>query len=138
MVALSNALPHAIASALVAAKASELVPVFDKISPTGALFAAFLGYNPMQTVLNQVPPDVAASLNSKTIAVLTGMTWFPNAIAPAFMSALNVAFYYNAGLAAVAALTSLLRGKKYVYGLTEEISSVNPSKILHAASARRP
>ncbi len=99
LVALSNALPHSIASALVAAKATQLVPVFDKIPPTGALFAAFLGYNPMRTVLNQLPHDLITSLDSKTVDVLTGTTWFPNAIAPAFMSALNIAFYYNAGLA---------------------------------------
>ena len=124
LVALSNALPHSIASALVAAKAAQLVPVFDKIPPTGALFAAFLGYNPMRTVLNQLPHDLITSLDSKTVDVLTGTTWFPNAIAPAFMAALNIAFYFNAGLAIVAAIVSLLRGKKYVYGLTGEILPV--------------
>jgi hypothetical protein len=133
LVALSNALPHSIASALVAEKATQLVPVFDKIPPTGALFAAFLGYNPMRTVLNQLPHDLIMSLDSKTVDVLTGTTWFPNAIAPAFMSALNIAFYYNAGLAAIAAVASLLRGKKYVYGLTGEMLPVKTpvSKTIH-------
>ena len=78
----------------------------------------------MRTVLNQLPHDLITSLDSKTVDVLTGTTWFPNAIAPAFMAALNIAFYFNAGLAIVAAIVSLLRGKKYVYGLTGEILPV--------------
>ena len=139
LVTLSNVLPQSIASALVAANAAQLVPIFDKISPTGALFAAFLGYNPMRTVLNQLPQDLITSLDNRTVDLLTGTTWFPNAIAPAFMTALNIAFYFNAGLAIVAAMVSLLRGKKYVYGLTGEISSVRTPvlKTVHTGSIRQ-
>jgi EmrB/QacA subfamily drug resistance transporter len=64
------------------------------ISPTGALFATFLGYNPL-------PPAVTA---------IVGNLFFPNAIAPAFMSALQIAFYVGAALSIVAAFASALRG----------------------------
>ena len=74
----------------------------------------------MQTILGQLPSSLTGSISSQTRTVLTGITWFPQAIAPAFMSSLTVAFYFNAGLALLAAATSALRGKKYVYGLEGE------------------
>jgi EmrB/QacA subfamily drug resistance transporter len=117
---LSADLPHSIGSALTSAGASQLAPAFDQIPPTAALFAAFLGYNPMQTFLSQLPHSMTASLSTQTISVLTGMTWFPLAIAPAFMASLNVAFYFNVALAVVAAAASALRGHKYIYGVTRE------------------
>ena len=107
--ALSSSLPGAIATALTNAGASQLIPAFQHVSPTSALFAAFLGYNPVQTLLNSLGP-AAASIPAATRALLTGNTFFPNAIAPAFISALRVAFYIGAILSAIAAVTSALRG----------------------------
>ena len=125
LVALSGSLPHSVNAALVSAGAPQLTSVFDQIPPTTALFAAFLGYNPMQTVLSQLPSSMTGSLSSQTRTVLTGMTWFPHAIAPAFMSSLNVAFYFNVGLALLAAAASALRGKKYVYAPEEEMETIS-------------
>ena len=47
--------------------------------------------------------------------MLFGKTFFPHLILPAFMDGLHLAFYVSAGLAAVAALASLLRGKRYIH-----------------------
>jgi len=47
-----------------------------------------------------------SSLPAATQTYLTGNTFFPTAIAPAFMSALHDAFYIASALTAVAALTS--------------------------------
>jgi hypothetical protein len=80
--------------------------------PTSALFAAFLGYNPMKQLIS---PSVMAALPVATKATLLGNKFFPNTIAPAVMSSLRLAFYISAGMSAVAAAASFLRGKRYVH-----------------------
>ncbi len=108
--ALATGLPGAISTALTHAGAAQLIPAFKNVSPTSALFAAFLGYNPVQTLLNSLPASVASSIPAATKVLLTSNTFFPNAIAPAFISALRVAFYIGAILSGIAAVTSALRG----------------------------
>jgi MFS family permease len=130
--ALSASLPGAISTALTNAGAAQLIPAFQNVSPTSALFAAFLGYNPVQTLLNALPASVAASIPATTKAILTGNTFFPNAIAPAFISALRVAFYIGAILSAVAAVTSALRGN------AKPVRKVTETKIQEPATATAP
>jgi len=82
------------------------------LPPTGALFAAFLGYNPMKTL---IPAAALQSLPAASQALLLGKTFFPNLIAGPFDYGLRIAFSISVGLAIVAALASLLRGKRYIY-----------------------
>jgi len=86
------------------------------LPPIGVLFAAFLGYNPMQSL---VPASVAAHLSAQTQATLFGKAFFPHLILPAVINGLHLAFYVSAGMALVAALASLLRGKRYIHGEEE-------------------
>jgi hypothetical protein len=58
---------------------------------------------------------MAASLPLSTINILEGQTFFPNAIASPFMTALTQAFIIGAVLCFIAAVFSALRGGKYVY-----------------------
>ena len=121
LLTLSGSLPGYLATAAAAAGAPQLgTSVFRQIAPTSALFAAFLGYNPMQTILNSLPASLTSTLSAGVVATLTGKSWFPNAFAPAFMSSLRVAIYINAALAYTAALASVVRGKRYIYGLEPE------------------
>ncbi|MFG1501950.1 MAG: MFS transporter [Cuniculiplasma divulgatum] len=117
ILALSTNLPHYFNIALTSANASGLATYLDKIPPTSAIFSAFLGYNPMQTILSQIPSSYLSSLNlsSATIATLESNTWFPLALAPAMMHSLRDSFYIGAILSVVAAILSLLRGKKYYH-----------------------
>ncbi len=115
VLSLSQGLPTAFTSSLTTAGAPQLIPYFTALSPTESLFSAFLGYNPVASIITQLPHSVATSLSAQTVNVLTGLQWFPNAIAKSFMSSLHMAFYVGAGLAIVAAITSLLRGKKYIH-----------------------
>jgi EmrB/QacA subfamily drug resistance transporter len=110
LIALASSLPGALASAVTNAGAPQLAPVFQNIPPTNALFAAFLGYNPVASILGVLPPSAVSSIPQSTRTYLTGQTFFPNAIAPAFMSALRITFYIGAALSIVAAVASLLRG----------------------------
>jgi MFS family permease len=83
------------------------------LPPIGVLFAAFLGYNPMQSL---VPPAVAQHLSAHTQTLIFGKAFFPHLILPAFMDGLRVAFYVSAALSLIAAIASLLRGKRYIHG----------------------
>jgi MFS family permease len=114
LAALSSSLPGALASAVQAAGAPQLASVFMKLPPTGALFAAFLGYNPVGSVLASLPSSAVASIPQATQTYLTSNTFFPTAIAPAFMSALQVTFYIGGALSVVAAAVSFMRGRGYV------------------------
>ena len=123
LIALAASLPGAIGSALAAANVPQLAAAFQNIPPTNALFAAFLGINPMKSAL--AASGAASSLPSSTYSYLTGNSFFPTAIAPAFMAALRLTFYIGAGLSLAAALASALRGRRYVHG--EELRVVGPS-----------
>jgi MFS family permease len=118
--ALAGSLPAAFASAFKSAGVPQLGSVFAQIPPTGALFAAFLGYNPVGSIIAQLQnsPQTAqlvASVPQQTMTYITGNSFFPNAIAPAFMSALAFVFFIGLGLSLAAAVSSLLRGKVYIY-----------------------
>jgi hypothetical protein len=76
------------------------------------LFAAFLGYNPMKTL---IPAAALQNLPAASQALLLGKTFFPNLIAGPFDYGLRIAFSISVGLAVIAALASLLRGKRYIY-----------------------
>jgi MFS family permease len=77
------------------------------LPPITVLFAAFLGYNPMQTL---VPVSVRAHLSAHAIQTLFGTTFFPQLILPAFMDGLHLALYISVALSIVAAVASALRG----------------------------
>ena len=113
--ALAKSLPGAFTTALTGAGAAQLATAFAQIPPTGALFAAFLGYNPVGTMLSSPQlAGVVGLIPQSTIATLEGTTYFPNAIAKPFMSALDVSFYIGAALSFAAAVASVLRGERYV------------------------
>jgi len=83
------------------------------LSPVSSLFASFLGYNPLSVLLG---PHVLHHLTPLQAARLTGRSFFPGLIAPPFGSGLHKAFDFAAGACFVGAVTSLLRGGKYIHG----------------------
>jgi len=108
IVSLTSSLPSALQNAFIQAGAPQLAPLAQHIPVTGALFAAFLGYDPVKTMLASLPPGV--TVPPSVVAVMEQRTWFPTAIAPAFMYALRNAFYISAVLVFIAAIASVLRG----------------------------
>jgi hypothetical protein len=103
-------LPAALSASVASAGASPAIAAaFSQTPASGALFAAFLGYNPIGTMLQAMGP-LAAGLPSASRAILEGQTFFPNAIADPFMSALTIAFIIAAVLCFLAAICSALRG----------------------------
>ena len=86
------------------------------LPPTAALFAAFLGYNPMATIL---PAQIIKALPAAAQATLLGKTFFPSLLAVPFESGLRIAFSISVVFMIIAALASLMRGKKYLNGQTD-------------------
>ena len=115
LIGLSTRLGPSFATSLQTAGAPILIPVFNKIPATSALFSAFLGYNPMQVILSFLPSTFSTFLSPSALATLDSKHWFPLALAPAFMSSLDDSFYIGAALFVAAALLSAFRGKRYVH-----------------------
>lgn len=110
---LAATLPPTLFNGLVQSGVSA--PVANKIvhlPPTAALFAAFLGYNPMASLL---PAKVLHALPAAKQTTLLGHSFFPNLISSPFMIGLHGVFYLSAAMCFVAAIVSLLRGKRYIY-----------------------
>jgi hypothetical protein len=82
------------------------------LPPTAVMFAALLGYNPIQMLLGPVLHQLPAS----NVAYLTGHSFFPSLISAPFQTGLEIAFNFSIAACLIAAVASLLRGKKYVHG----------------------
>ena len=117
IISLSVTLPGALSSAVTIAGApAQVGQVFASTPASGALFGAFLGYNPVGTILLGLPHALVSSIPATTYTYITGTVFFPTAISSPFMGALREAFYMGALMCFVAAVCSALRGKKYVDG----------------------
>ena len=115
IVGITQRFPEAMTSSLVAIGAVKLAPVLSNIPPTGALFSAFLGYNPVEGILSALPAPVVAAIPAATKTTLTGTTWFPQTFATAFMPSLRIAFYIGAAFSIIAAILSAMRGQTYIH-----------------------
>jgi MFS family permease len=82
------------------------------LPPVGSLFAAFLGYNPIRTLLG---PAALARLSPDQAANLTGTSFFPSLIAEPFRHGLAIVFLAALVMSLVAAGASWLRGGRYVH-----------------------
>jgi MFS family permease len=121
---LASSLPGHLYQGLVA----QGVPVgqarqLSHLPPIGSLFAAFLGYNPLQT---EIPHQVLVNLGTVRAHYITGHSFFPKLISPSFQNGLRLAFDFAAATTFIAAAASWLRGGKYVHSvrsLSDEVGS---------------
>jgi EmrB/QacA subfamily drug resistance transporter len=112
IIALNASLPTALSNSVANTGASpQVAAAFSQVPASGALFAAFLGYNPINTILLSMG-SLANGLSPITLGVLQAPTFFPNAISGPFMSALTIAFAFAAVLSFAAAACSAMRGSK--------------------------
>jgi MFS family permease len=121
---LSASLPSAMVRGLtdngVPASAANQVA---QLPAVGVLFAAFLGYNPIQQLLGPVPRGLPADKAS----FLTGRGFFPNLIAGPFQQGLQIVFWFAVVACLVAALASWLVGRRE--------SAAEPIAVSPAATA---
>lgn len=82
------------------------------LPPVSTLFAAFLGYNPMEHLLG---PAVLAHLPASQAAVLQSRSFFPRLISTPFHDGLHTAFDFAIGACLAAAGASWVRRGRYVW-----------------------
>src|SRR6202022_3540679 len=83
------------------------------LPPVGTLFAAFLGYNPIRSLLE--PTGTLPHLSPGNAQRLTGHEYFPSLISGPFHHGLTIVFGVAIAVTLVAALASLLRGRQYIH-----------------------
>ena len=83
------------------------------LPPVSILFAAFLGYNPIQSL---VGAHVLNALPASDHAALVGRGFFPHLISGPFQNGLHDAFAFAILACLVAAGASLMRGGQYRHG----------------------
>jgi MFS family permease len=128
IVGLASGLPHATQSGLVAHGVSPADATrISHLPPVATLFAAFLGYNPVKTLLG---PDTLHKLSPANAHTLTSRGFFPHLISGPFHTALVYAFVFAIVACVVAAFASLMRGGKYVH--TEAVA-IDPFDVEEAA-----
>jgi MFS family permease len=128
IVGLASGLPHAMQSGLVAHGVSPADATrISHLPPVATLFAAFLGYNPVKTLLG---PDTLHKLSPANAHTLTGRGFFPHLISSPFHTALVYAFVFAIGACVVAAVASLMRGGKYVH---VDAVAIDPFDVEEAA-----
>jgi MFS family permease len=101
----SHGVPHAAATQI------------SKLPPVGSLFASFLGYNPIGTLLAPTLPH----LPHATATYLTGHRFFPTLVSHPFATGIHTVFYFAAGCCLVAAIASWMRGGKYYHVEVAEV-----------------
>jgi MFS family permease len=106
---LSGKLPSTMFSGLTAqgvpAASASLI---SHLPPIGVLFAAFLGYNPMQQLLG----PLLKTLPPAHAAYLSGREFFPHLISSPFHDGLAVAFAFAIAASVIAAIASALTGRR--------------------------
>jgi MFS family permease len=95
------------------------------LPPVSTLFAAFLGYDPVQHLIGG---GVLSHLPAQQQAILTGRSFFPGLITAPFKAGLDAAFDFAILASLVAAGASWMRGGRYVY--------VEPSSVTTAGEGQ--
>jgi hypothetical protein len=105
---LASKLPASMFSGLTAQGIpASAATTISHLPPIGVLFAAFLGYNPMQQLLG----PLLGHLPSAHAAYVTGREFFPNLITQPFHDGLGVAFGFAIAASVIAAVASALTGR---------------------------
>jgi MFS family permease len=110
IVGLAANLPHAMSSGLQAHGLPAATA--DRVAglpPVSILFAAFLGYNPIEHL---VGTHALSALPAPDQATLTGSWFFPHLISGPFQTGLHAAFSFAIAACLVAAAASWMRGAR--------------------------
>jgi MFS family permease len=133
IVGLASALPHNVSAGLEAhGVARSVAERASQLPPVSTLFAAFLGYNPIEHLIGA---GALAHLSPAQRAVVDGRSFFPSLISEPFQEGLHAAFDFAIVVSLIAAAVSWTRGGRYVYTpATEE--GADELVLADAGSAR--
>jgi MFS family permease len=108
IVGLASGLPDALRTGLEAHGINAVTAQHvAHIPPVSILFAAFLGYNPIEHLTGA---HALAAVSAHNRAVLTGRSFFPHLIGGPFRTGLHAAFAFAILACLIAAVTSFMRG----------------------------
>jgi MFS family permease len=123
---LSTDLTHGLVSHGVSRSVASKV---GHLPPVSVLFAAFLGYNPIQSLVGS---HALSQLSPANQAALTGHSYFSKLISPAFHSGLTEAFLFAVVACLIAAAASWSRGKQPRYR-ADTAGAPGPAEVASAA-----
>ncbi len=124
IVGLASSLPAAMSSGLHAhGIPAGVAHRVGQTPPISILFAAFLGYNPIQHL---VGAPALQALPAHAYTLLTGSAFFPHLISAPFRDGLHTAFIFAIVACLIAAAASSLRGGRYHY-VEEPAPEAGPS-----------
>jgi hypothetical protein len=110
IVGLASTLPRTLTSGLVAQGVpGNVAQQVGNLPPVGSLFAAFLGFNPLASLLG--PSGVLNQLPEANADNLTGKQFFPHLISGPFHHGLIVVFVAAAIMMVIGAVASLIQTK---------------------------
>ena len=114
IVGLANVLPKTLTDGLTGQGVPHDVAArIGGLPPVGSLFASFLGYNPIGSLL--APTGALDSLPKDRVDTLTGKEFFPHLMTHPFHHGLVIVFLTAAVMMVVAAVASWAAGGKYVH-----------------------
>jgi len=127
IVGLNAQVPHAMLAGLTAhGVPGSVAAMLAKAPPLGYLFAAFLGYNPLKSLLG---PTVLGHLSAGQAKLITSRAFFPQLIGPPFKHALTVILVFAIVMSVIAAIASALRGEKFIH--EDEESRAQKARLGH-------
>ncbi len=125
IVGLSGSLPSTLYHGLIAhGVPSAAAHRVANLPPTASVFAAFLGYNPVVSLLG--PSGVLAHLPHAQAAYLTGRSFFPKLISGPFGHGLHEALDFAVAACLIAAGASSMLGRQYFYQARTEAGAAGP------------
>jgi MFS family permease len=134
---LASSLPQALTSGLTAHHVpAAAAGTIANVPPVGSLFAAFLGYNPIETLLG--PTGILNALPKADSAALTGKEFFPHLISGPFHDGLVIVFLAAAIMSVIGAVASFVGGKKFVFADDEEAKQARAADDEEAAAEDAP
>ena len=115
---LASGLPATISRGL--ARFALPLPTIARLAhlpPLSVLFAALLGYNPLQMLLGATPQGkvILDHLPHAQRLTMTSPQFFPHLIAQPFMNSLRVVFMFAAATTLLSAVLSAFRGERFIY-----------------------
>jgi len=96
------------------------------LPPVSTLFASFLGYNPIGSLLARA--RVLSKLPKHDVATLTSKEYFPHLISGPFHHGLAIVFGVAIAMSVLGALVSLLRGRQFYYDAPDEAPKLAASR----------
>ncbi|MGN6253055.1 MAG: MFS transporter [Marmoricola sp.] len=114
IVGLANVLPKTLTTGLTGQGVpTKIAEQIGNLPPVGSLFASFLGYNPIGSLLG--PTGVLDRLPDANAQRLTGKEFFPHLMSGPFHHGLVIVFLAAAAMMLVAAIASWAAGGRYVH-----------------------